>query len=157
MQPSKPIAIGLCIAFVLAAAFGWYLTTSEFNPNPPQTAVGESCTASYCGRFGVVDANLTVINASQEDILSQYVGMGVVPSGNLSIKQVEVLLNNVSLGYQNGPFLPNKVTFIELGVPTSILITGGQSYTLLVGGVYQGVPRSTTGVVWVRIDVVASG
>lgn len=158
MQFSKYIAIGLCIAFVLAAAYGWYLVTSEFNPNPPQVGISESCSAPYCGRFGVIDANLTVINATQEDILSQYVGMGIVASGSQTLTKIRVLLDNVSLGYEDGPFPEGKVSYVELGVPTSILLNANESYSLLVGGYYQD-PASpqSTGIVWVELHVVASG
>jgi len=155
---SKPIAIGTCIAIVAAAYYGWYVVTSEFNPNPPPSMTGPSCSAQYCGRFGVLDANLTVINATQEDILSQYLGMGILPSGNQTVTKVQVLLDNVTLGFVGGPFPPGKVSDLELGVPTSIIVNPGQRYTVLVGGYYED-PASpqTSGVVWVAVGVVASG
>lgn len=106
----------------------------------------------------MVDANLTVINATQEDILSQYVGMGIVPSGNQKLLKVGVLLDNVSLGYEEGPFPEGSITSFELGVPTSILLNANQTYSLSVGGYYQNPASSqTTGVVWVELYVVASG
>ena len=153
MQYSKWVAIGICIALVLGSYEAWNYSTSAFNPNPSASSLAVSqCSMLQCGRFGILSANLTVINSTEADVLSQYIGLEVLPSGAAPLTELHVYLDNISIGTEPGPFALGKAYEFELGVPTSIVINPGTRYALEVEGVY-----GTGGDVLVSVGVIAAG
>ncbi len=156
MRYSKWIAIAACIIMVLAAYTAWDYATGAFNPYPLTTKVGtDPCGASACGTFGVLSANVTVINST--DITSQFVDLAILPGGSSSMARIQVYLDNVSIGTESGSFPLGKVSSFELGVPTTIVVTPGETYTVEVQGVYQTPQGQLLGNVWVPVVVVAHG
>ncbi|MDV3293113.1 MAG: hypothetical protein LYZ70_02475 [Nitrososphaerales archaeon] len=65
-------------------------------------------------------------------------------------------IDNVSLGAVQAPFKPGTTKLVGLGVPTTISVSVGRSYSVLVGGSYAGTAGVPPSEYWQRIDVVAS-
>ena len=154
MQYSKWAAIGICIAIVVGAYAAWDYSTSTFNPNPGTTSLSQTdCSASVCGRFGILSANLTMINST--DIISQYVDLSILPEGVAPMTSIQIYINGTSLGAEPGPFQLNTVRNFEIGVPTSIIVEDGSLYQILVRAVYSNSTSADLGTVSAAVFVVA--
>jgi hypothetical protein len=140
VQRAKWLAIGLCIAFVLGVYIFLDRTINEFNPSPTATSISagtESCsTLSSCSRFTIDSAKLTINET--EDVVSQFLTIEVTPAGDVSMAKMQVFLDNISLGTVEGPFVVNKPAFGYFPVPTTITVTQGSTYTILIEGTFAG-------------------
>jgi len=133
---SKWIAIALCVVFVLGAYVVWNRAIAGFNPNPATTSIVESTTScapsGACSGFRITSANLTV--HTSEDIVSQILSLQFSTSGNVAMSDVHVFIDNISVGTVDGPFAPGVSRPVSLGISTTITITPGESYKVLVEG-----------------------
>jgi hypothetical protein len=71
--------------------------------------------------------------------------------------RIEVYVDNVSLGAVEGPFASGVPRLVSLGVPTTISVTPGVSYSVVVEGVFSASSGAVSAVYWQSISIVATG
>lgn len=146
MQTAKWVAIGLCIGFVLGVYVLLNRTVGQFNPNPTTTSVsmetGSCESLSGCSRFTIDSANLTVIVA--DGVESQFLNMKLTAAGEVPMAKIQVFVDNVSVGVVNGPFAAERPALASLAIPTTITVTQGNTYVILVEGTFVGPAGQTT-------------
>ncbi len=137
----------------------YYVAESGFNPNPQATDLAglKTCSASLgaCPGFSLSAVGLRVTYFT--DATSQVLTFAVLATTPNPISQLEVYIDNVSLGVVQGPFNLGTPKLVGLGVPTTITVVVGQTYTVLVGGSYMVTGGSAQSEYWQTIGVVASG
>lgn len=124
---------------VAGAAAVWFEATSALNPNPPTESISTTsvCEAGpSCPGFQITSARITSV--SLPDVSSQTVQLGIKATGAGPMSKVVVLLDNVSMGTVVGPFEAGVNRVVTLGVPTTMTVEKGKSYTIVVEGVYPG-------------------
>lgn len=159
MRGSNYVAFGVCLAFVVAMVSYSYMAQLSFNPYPQTTSITAVATCpaqkGHCPGFQVTSANLTVM--SPEDYTSQWLTLDITATGSSPMSRVQVFFDNVSLGFDEGPFAPGVGKTVGVGVPTTITVAVGQSYSILVEGVYvNAATGQTTADYWQSLEVVAS-
>jgi hypothetical protein len=158
LLPNKFLAITACVLFIGSLTAYYYIAESGFNPNPQQTTLlGHaicSPSAQQCPGFSVNNASLRVLNLT--DVISQQISFVATAKATTSMALVKVYLDNVSLGVVEGPFAPGAPKLVSLAVPTTIAVSAGQSYGVVVEGVYTDSSGAVTAEYWQAFDVVAS-
>jgi hypothetical protein len=158
VQRAKWLAIGMCIAFVLGVYIFLDRTINEFNPSPTTTTISigtESCsTVSSCSRFTIDSAKLTINET--EDIVSQILTVEVTPAGDVSMAKMQVFLDNISLGSVEGPFAVNELASGYFPIPTTITVTQGNAYTVLIEGTFAGPAAQHVGDYIQQVSVTAT-
>jgi hypothetical protein len=160
LRGSKFLAIGLTIAFIAALASYSYLAQSNFNPYPQTTTFTAETTCSAlsgtCPGFEITSASLSVTTISEADVNSQELTLGINATGSTSMARIQVFIANVSLGNVAGPFEPGIPKIVGVAVPTTMILNDGQSYQVVVEGVYaNSATGATTGDYWQSVSVVA--
>jgi hypothetical protein len=155
---SKVIAIAACLLFIGGLTTYYYVFESGFNPVPQKTTLQTKVICfpqkQTCPEFVLANETLRVFNRT--DIISQQVSLSVTASGNRSMAEVALYLDNVSLGVVDGPFDLGVARQIAVGVPTTIVVQPGTSYSVVVEGVYTDSSGARTIDYWQSVTVVAS-
>jgi hypothetical protein len=154
----KFVAIAACVLFIGALTTYYYIVESGFNPVPQQaTLAGANICPSEngtCPGFGLGNASLRLFNLT--DIVSQQISFVVVPKEAGSMARLYVYIDNISLGEVKGPFASGTPKLVALGVPTTITVTPGVSYEVVVEGVFSGSLGTASTEYWQSFSVVAS-
>lgn len=159
MRGGNYVALGVCLAIVVVMASYSYMAQLSFNPYPHTTSITAEATCSAqkgpCPGFKITSANLTVMTL--EDLTSQELTLDITATGSAPMDRVQVFFDNVSLGFDEGPFAPGVGKTVGVGVPTTITVNVGQSYPVLVEGIYVNTATGqTTADYWQSLEVVAS-
>lgn len=101
--------------------------------------------------------NMTLRSLNRTDIDSQQVAFAVTSKEASPMARIEVFIDNVSLGTVEGPFAPGVPRLVSLGVPTTIIVTPGVSYGVVVEGIFSDSSGAATAEYWQSITVVATG
>ena len=152
---SKFLAIAACLVFIGAFSGYYYLAESGFNPNPQRTTLAGApvCVPEKQSCPGFTLGNVTLRVLNRTDIDSQQMSFVLIPGGPGPMSRVSVYIDNISLGAVDGPFAPGVPKLVALGVPTTINVTPGASYGIVVQGTFA---ESATDY-WQSVSVVATG
>lgn len=155
----KFVAITACVLFIGILTTYYYAVESGFNPVPQQTTLAGAsiCQSSSgaCSGFGLGNASLLLFNRT--DIVSQEISFDVLPKEAGPMAQLYVYIDNISLGEVKGPFASGTPKLVSLGVPTTINVTPGVSYEVVVEGVFAGSSGAGSTDYWQSFSVVAVG
>ncbi len=132
---------------------------SGFNPNPQQSALSGAniCFPDRQVCQGFVLGNLTLREFNRTDISSQQVSFTVTAAEQAPLARIYVYVDNISMGTVGGPFASGVPRLVALGVPTTIDVTPGVSYTVIVEGVLGGSSGTAPADYWQSVSVVAVG
>ena len=155
----KFIAIAACLIFIGTLTGYYYTVESGFNPNPQQSTItgANICYPDRQPCLGFVLGNVTLREFNRTDISSQQVSFTVTAEEQSPMERIQVYVDNVSMGTVEGPFASNAPRPVALGVPTTIDVTPGVSYSVLVEGIYGGPSGSASVDYWQSVSVVAVG
>ena len=156
MRHSKELAIGGSVAFIIALLIISYYSEVGFNPYPQTTtftATPTCASGASCPGFAIDGAGLSV-NLYQ-DLTSQVLTVTITPLGGVALGRVAIFLDNVSLGVVEGPFSPGSASNVSAGVPTTITLTPGTTYHVVVEGFYLDPAGELTGTYWGSTSVRA--
>jgi hypothetical protein len=151
-------AVVVCTAIVLAAYVAWDRATSSFNPNPASTTLktSSSCSASSpgCPAFGIVSANLTVVDLS--DIVSQELTLNISATGSSPVGRIVVFFSGIMVENYSVDLGPHSSIVRSLAIPTTIEVVADESYKVIVGSALAGSEGTEPIVFWSAVDVTAS-
>ena len=135
----------------------YYVAESGFNPYPQQSSLsGESMCfpdRQSCSAFAL--DNVTLREFNRTDISSQQISFTVTPEETASMARIEVYIDNISMGTVEGPFPPGTPKPVALGVPTTIDVTPGVTYSVVVEGIFNSSSGGSSSGYWESISVVA--
>ena len=153
------MAITACVLFIGTLTTYYYVVESGFNPVPQQATLAGAniCQSSSgtCQGFSLGNASLLLFNRT--DIVSQQISFTVLPKEAGPMAQLYVYIDNISLGEVKGPFASGTPKLVALGVPTTITVTPGVSYEVVVEGVFAGSLGTSSTEYWQSFSVVAAG
>ena len=155
--PKKFIAIAACLIFIFTLTGYYYAVESGFNPNPQQSALtgANICFPDKQVCQGFVLGNVTLREFNRTDISTQQVLFTVTPEEQAPMARIYVYVDNVSMGTVEGPFASGVPRSVALGVPTTIDVTPGVSYSVVVEGVFGGSSGTSSADYWQSVSVVA--
>lgn len=147
------------MVFIGSLTTYYYIVESGFNPFPQPTSL-QGASICYparqpCPGFSLGNANLRSLNRT--DINSQQLSLTVTSEDAGQMARIDVYMDNVSLGEVEGPFEQGTPRLVALGVPTTITVTPGMSYEVVVEGTYPASSSAPQLEYWQSISVVASG
>jgi len=132
---------------------------SGFNPNPQQSTLSGAnlCYPDRQVCQGFALGNVTLREFNRTDISSQQVSFTVTAEGQAPMARIYVYVDNVSMGAVEGPFASGVPRLVALGVPTTIDVTPGVNYSVIVEGVFGGSSGTASADYWQSVSVVAVG
>lgn len=156
---SKFVAIAACLIFIGSLTTYYYVAESGFNPVPQQTTLSGAaiCPADKQDCPGFSLGSMTLRSLNRTDIDSQQVAFAVTPKEASPMARIEVFIDNVSLGAVEGPFAPRVPRLVSLGVPTTISVTPGVIYSVVVEGIFNDSSGAAFAEYWQSTAVVAVG
>lgn len=107
----------------------------------------------FCPGFAL--GNVIVREFNRTDISTQQLSFTLTPEEAAPMSMIHVYIDNVSIGTVQGPFASGIPRSLSLGVPTTIDVTPGVTYTVIVEGVFSGGSGVAPSDYWQSINVVA--
>jgi len=155
----KWVAIAACIIFIGTLTTYYYVVESGFNPVPQQSSLqGASiCYPAKQACIGFMISNAALVLYNRTDITSQQISFTLTNMETGPMARISVYVDNVSLGVVQGPFASGAPKPVAVGVPTTITVNPGSSYSVVVEGILTDSAGVATSEYWQSISVVATG
>jgi hypothetical protein len=157
VRPKQLAAVAISVAIVLAAYLAWMTAAGRFNPSPTTVTIDTtSCapTEPPCPAFRIDSANLTV--RKLQDIVSQSLEIRISALGPTELSRLGLFFDGFPVGNLTMTVLPGHYANAAWAIPTTINVSQGDNYSILVEGTYLTAKATPSARYWCSTSATAS-